>query len=133
MRKLRTLFPLVLVALLGFGVALASGDLQNVRLGTDVDAEGIVPEKSQSDAFNQDAKIYITMQVSEAKQGTPVMVSIFDKDTDELVWSRAQSVPGGRATMTFVIPAGSIPPGKYKTKVKLGDDVKSDDKEFKVS
>lgn len=132
MRKLR-LFPLVQVALLGFSVALAGADLQNVRLGTDVDAEGIVPEKSQSNDFQQGSKIYITMQVSDAKQGTPVMISIFDKDTDELVWSRAQSVPGGRATMTFMIPAGSIPPGKYKTKVKLGEDVKSDDKEFKVS
>ena len=135
MRNTRTLFPLVLIALLGlvFSVALATeGKVQDVRFGTDVDAQGMVPEKSKTDSFNPTNKIYVTMTVEEAKKGTEVTLSAFNTETDELVWSRAQAVPGGKANMTFVIPPGTIPPGKYRCKVILGQDDTKEDHEFEI-
>ncbi len=136
MRNIRTLFPVLLMAMLGLGigVALAAdyGKVEDVRFGTDVDAQGMVPEKSKTDSFNQTAKIYITMKVEEAKKGTEIMLSVFNTESDELAWSRAQAVPGGRANMTFVIPPGTIPPGKYRCKVTIGKDT-VEDHEFQIS
>ena len=45
-----------------------------------------------------------------------------DRETERLVWSNVQPVPGGHTTMHFIIPAGAVPAGEYRTKVKLGDD-----------
>ena len=136
MRNIRTLFPVLLIAVLGVGLGVAVADdygkVEDVRFGTDVDAQGMVPEKSKTDSFNQSAKIFVTMRVEEAKKGTEIMLSVFDTESEELAWSRAQAVPGGRANMTFVIPPGTIPPGKYRCKVSVGKDTVVDH-EFQIS
>jgi hypothetical protein len=134
-RNIRTLFPVLLMTVLGLGVGVALaadyGKVEDVRFGTDVDAQGMVPEKSKTDKFNQTAKIFVTMKVEEAKKGTEIMLSVFNTETDELAWSRAQAVPGGRAYLQFVIAPGTIPPGKYRCKVAVATDT-VEDHEFEI-
>jgi hypothetical protein len=119
------LIPLLLGLAIGAGLVIADeerGNVDELRFGTSVDAQGVVPAATAADHFLKDSAIHVTMQVREAAKGTKLLVSVMDRETDKLVWSSEQAVPGGRANMHFVIPSGAIPTGKYRAKVKLHDD-----------
>ena len=62
------------------------------------------------------------MRVEEAPQGTELMLTIVDRETEETIWSGAKAVPGGHAKLRFSLPDAALSPGKYRAKVKLGDD-----------
>jgi hypothetical protein len=98
------------------------GNLDELRFGTEIDAQGVVPAKAHSTHFLPDATIHMTMKVQEAQKGTKLLVNVLDRETEKLVWSQEQAVPGGHTTMHFTIPSRAIPPGKYRAKVKLGND-----------
>jgi hypothetical protein len=120
------LHPIAAIAIgIACGVALADhekGNVDELRFGAAVDARGVVAAESHTDHFVPGTKIHVTMKVQEAVKDTNLLVSVLDRETEELVWSNAQRVPGGHANMHFVIPAGSLPAGKYRARVKLGDD-----------
>jgi hypothetical protein len=125
MLKTRALTVALIMALGVVGIALASHDKGNVdelRFGTEVDAAGVVAPSSHKDHFIPGAKIHVTMKVQEAVKDTSVVLTVLDRETEEIVWSQSQPAPGGHATLSFLIPAGSLVPGKYRGKVKLGND-----------
>jgi hypothetical protein len=98
------------------------GNVDELRFGNAVDASGEVPKASSADSFPTGSSIYASMRIKEAMRGTEVMLNLLDRETEEAVWSEKKTVPGGQAVMSFVIPAGSLPVGKYRAKVKIGDD-----------
>ena len=107
------------------------GNVDELRFGTAVNTEGVVPAENHAKHFVPDKAIHVTMQVQEAPEGTDLMLSIVDRETDELVWSAKQAVPGGHASMHFVVQGGDLDPGKYRAKVKLGNDWVAEH-EFKI-
>lgn len=123
------------LAVLGAGLAWAGhtkGKVDELRFGTAVDAKGkVVPEDSR-EHFVAGSPIHITMDVQEALKGTDLMVSVVDRETEELVWSAKQEVPGGHTTMHFMINPGELKPGKYRAKVNLGEEMVAE-YEFKVA
>jgi hypothetical protein len=128
MRHTNRLAVVALSVVLGLtGTVLADdvmeeGNVDELRFGTALDAEGVVPEKTHSSSFKANDTIHVTMQTKDTAKGVPLVLSIYDDDTDKLVWSTKQSLPGGRTTARFQIPVGAIPPGEYKAKVKVGED-----------
>jgi hypothetical protein len=138
MSKIRSVMlaslPAALLLVLGASIAAAEhskGNVDELRFGTAIDSKGEVPVSSHTSHFVPDATIHVTMRVEEAVQDSDLMLSILDRETEELVWSENQSVPGGHAVMHFVIDAGELAPGKYRAKVRLGPDWVAEH-EFKV-
>jgi hypothetical protein len=125
---MRAWFVLLLVALattLLAGTATADhskGNVDELRFGDTVDANGEVAPHTSKDHFPPNTPIYITMQVQEAPKGTELLVNILDRETEELAWSEKQQVPGGHEVMNFTVDAGELNAGKYRARVKLGDD-----------
>ena len=111
-------------ALLAFPAAAdhSKGNVDELRFGPAADASGEVPENTSTDHFPPQEPIHISMQVQEAPKGTILLVNVLDRETEELKWSEEQKVPGGHAVMHFEIDAGALPSGKYRARVKLGDD-----------
>jgi hypothetical protein len=110
---------------------MEKGNIDELRFGTALDAEGVVPAKTHSSHFKTNDTIHVTMKTKDVSEGVPLMLSIFDSDTDKLVWSSKQELPGGRTMAHFVIPVGAIPLGEYKGKVKIGEDWVAEH-EFKI-
>ena len=116
---------LSLAILLYAGNAMADHDKGNVdelRFGDAVDASGEVAPKTSKDHFPPNTPIHITMQVQEAPKGTALLVNILDRETEDLMWTAEQQVPGGHTVAHFLIDAGELNAGKYRARVKLGDD-----------
>ena len=113
---------MVLAAVGAVVAATDKGNVDELRFGTAVDAEGVVPAATSAHSFLPADSIHVTMQVAEAPAKTKLMLSVMDRESERLVWSNVQPVPGGHANMHFIIPAGAVPPGEYRAKVKLGDD-----------
>ena len=130
-------FVVCLAVILGVtGTLLAEdvmekGNVDELRFGTAIDAEGVVPAKTHSSHFKANDTIHVTMKTKDIAKGVPLLLSIYDDDVDRLVWSATQDLPGGRTTVHFVIPVGTIPPGEYEAKVKVGDDWVAEH-EFKI-
>jgi len=120
----RTVSALVFSAIVAIGAAgpllAARGNVHEVRFGTTVGADGTVPADGHSDHFEADATIHVTMRVQGAARGTKLSLTILDRQTEGLVWSEEQLVPAEHANMHFI--PGNLRPGKYRAKVKLGDD-----------
>jgi hypothetical protein len=131
-RDLLLLFALT-AALLAFPAVAdhSKGNVDEVRLGDAIDASGEVAPDTAKDHFPPRTPIYITMQVQEAPKGTALLVNVLDRETEELAWSGEQQVPGGHAVMSFLIEPGELNEGKYRARVKLGDDWVAEE-EFKV-
>jgi hypothetical protein len=118
------------IALLVAGLACAGaawadvdkGNVDELRFGASVDAEGVVPPESAEDELISTGDIHISMKVQEAKANSNLMLTILDRETEEVVWSEEQKVPGGKANMHFTVAAGKLNPGKYRAKVKLVDE-----------
>lgn len=102
--------------------AVEKGNVDELRFGTKVDAEGVVPAEVHAKHFIANTPIHVTMKVQEAPKGAKLLLNILDRETEELVWTETKELPGGHANMHFMLPAGSIKPGKYRAKVKLVDD-----------
>ena len=125
MRKTLLLLLVALVTALFATTATADhskGNVDELRFGNAVDASGEVPPNTSKDHFPPETAIHVSMQVQEAPHGTALLVNILDRETEELVWSDNEQVPGGHAVMHFVIAAGELESGKYRARVKLGDD-----------
>ena len=125
MQKKILVLLLALVTTLFFGTVFADhskGNVDELRFGDAVDANGEVAPHTSKDHFPPNIPIYITMQVQEAPKGTELLVNILDRETEELAWSEKQQVPGGHTVMNFTVDAGELNSGKYRARVKLGDD-----------
>lgn len=127
MRKLTLcfLFAGLLVAVLAMPAAVADhskGNVDELRLGDRLGADGEVAPHTGKDHFVPDTPIHITMRVKEARKDTPLLVNIVDRQTEVLVWSNEKKVPGGHAVMHFLVERGELASGKYRVRVKLGDD-----------
>jgi hypothetical protein len=124
-RTLTVLFLTLAIVIAGAGTSLAApnpgkGNVDELRFGANVDADGVVPEASHADKFNPNTPIHVTMKVQEAPEGTELMLNILDRETEEVMWSEKKVVPGGHAVMHFIV--SELQPGKYRAKVKLADD-----------
>ena len=124
-RSATAIFLAVVVSVAGAGFTLAApnpskGNVDELRFGSSVDADGVVPEASATDKFNPNAPIHVTMKVQEAPEGTELLVNILDRETEEVMWSEKKVVPGGHTVMHFIV--SQLMPGKYRAKVKLGPD-----------
>jgi len=124
-RKISVIFMVLAVILAGAGLSLAAptpgkGNVDELRFGANVDADGVVPQASHTDKFNPNTPIHVTMKVQEAPEGTELLINILDRETEEVMWSEKKAVPGGHAVMHFIV--SELQPGKYRAKVKLGDD-----------
>ena len=124
-RTVTAIFLAVVVSLAGTGLGLAApkpgkGNVDELRFGADVDADGVVPQASHTDKFNPNTPIHVTMKVQEAPEGTELLINILDRETEEVTWSEKKVVPGGHAVMHFIV--SDLQPGKYRAKVKLADD-----------
>ena len=116
---------LYLAILLCAGSAIADhskGNVDELRFGDAVDASGEVAPHTSKDHFPPNTPIHITMQVQEAPKGTALLVNILDRETEDLMWTGEQQVEGGHEVVHFVIDAGELNEGKYRARVKLGDD-----------
>jgi hypothetical protein len=125
MRKRLLLLLVALATTLFAATATADHDKGNVdelRFSDAVDATGEVAPNTSKDHFPPETDIYVSMQVQEAPKGTQLLINVLDRETEELVWSDDEQVPGGHAIMNFHISAGELNPGKYRARVKLGDD-----------
>lgn len=124
-RTATALFLAILVSFAGAGFSLAApnpskGNVDELRFGTNVDADGVVPQASHTDKFNPNTPIHVTMKVQEAPEGTELLINVLDRETEEVMWSEKKVVPGGHQVMHFI--ATGLQPGKYRAKVKLGPD-----------
>jgi hypothetical protein len=116
---------LAVIGLAWAGAVMADVDKGNVdelRFGAKADADGVVPPEGHDDEFVASGDIHVSMKVAEAPAGGPLMLTILDRGTEQVVWSEEQKVPGGVAKMHFTIAAGKLVPGKYRAKVKLVDE-----------
>jgi hypothetical protein len=116
---------LLVAALVVTGAAFAAagkGNVDELRFGAEADAEGVVPPESHGNSFVKDGDIHVSMKVQEAPKGTNLVLSILDRETEEVVWSEEQLTTGGHEGMHFTIASGKLNPGKYRAKVKLGND-----------
>jgi hypothetical protein len=131
-----TFHSLVVLAVLLFaGDAMADhskGNVDELRFGDAVDASGEVAPNTSKEHFPLNTEIHITMQVQEAPKGTALLVNILDRETEELAWSDEQQVPGGHTVAHFMVDAGELAAGKYRARVKLGDDWVAEH-EFEIS
>jgi hypothetical protein len=112
-------------ALLFAGTAMADhskGNVDELRFGDAIDASGEVAPDTSKEHFPPHTPIHITMQVQEAPKGTALLVNVLDRETEELMWTGEQQVPGGHTVAHFLIDAGELNAGKYRARVKLGDD-----------
>ena len=112
-------------ALLFAGNAMADhskGNVDELRFSDAIDASGEVAPDTSKDHFPLNTPIHITMQVQEAPKGTALLINVLDRETEELAWSDEQQVPGGHTVAHFMIDAGELTAGKYRARVKLGDD-----------
>jgi hypothetical protein len=125
---MRNRILLLLVALattLFAGTAIADhskGNVDELRFSDAVDASGEVAPDTNKDHFPLNTPIHITMQVKEAPKGTALLINVLNRETEELAWSEEQQVPGGHTVAHFMIEAGDLNAGKYRARVKLGDD-----------
>jgi hypothetical protein len=134
MRKKVLLLLVSLAATLFAGTASADhskGNVDELRFGDAIDASGEVAAETSKDHFPPNTPIHITMQVQEAPKGTELLVNILDRETEELAWSGMEQVPGGHTVMHFLVDAGELAAGKYRARVKLGDDWVAEH-EFKI-
>ena len=109
----------------------SKGNVDELRLSDAIDASGEVAPDTTKDHFPLNTTIHITMQVQEAPKGTALLINVLDRETEELAWSEEQQVPGGHTIAHFMIEAGELTAGKYRARVKLGEDWVAD-YEFKV-
>jgi len=124
-RTATALLLALLVSVAGAGSTFAApnpskGNVDELRFGTNVDADGVVPQASHTDKFNPNTPIHVTMKVQEAPEGTELLINILDRETEEVMWSEKKVVPGGHAVMHFIV--SGLQSGKYRAKVKLADD-----------
>jgi hypothetical protein len=126
MRTLRFLTLATVVLLIGGAAALSAmpekGNVDELRFGAMVDAEGVVPANSHATKLLASAPIHVTMKVQEAPKGAKLMLNVLDRETEELVLSQSKDLPGGHANMHFILSPGQLKPGKYRAKIKLVDD-----------
>ena len=123
--KISVILMVLAVILAGAGLSLGApnpgkGNVDELRFGANVDADGVVPQASHTDKFNPNTPIHVTMKVQEAPEGTELLINILDRETEEVMWSEKKAVPGGHAVMHFIVT--ELQPGKYRAKVKLADD-----------
>jgi hypothetical protein len=125
MRKRILLLLVALATTLFAATATADhskGNVDELRFGDAVDASGEVAPDTSKDHFPPNTAIHVTMQVQEAPKGTALLINVLDRETEELAWSDEQQVPGGHTVAHFMIGPGELNEGKYRARVKLGDD-----------
>jgi hypothetical protein len=102
-----------------------------VRMGYGVDPEGKVPDDMRGDNFADADTVYVSMEVTDAPAGSNVQLSIYDKATNERVWSETRTVMAGRSHLNFAIDAAKLAKGNYRADVIIGDETVAN-REFEV-
>lgn len=103
-----------------------------VRMGYGVDADGKVPQEMRGDNFADDDTVHVSMEITDAPAGSNVQLSIYDKTTNQRVWTDTKTVMAGRSHLSFAIDAGKLAKGNYRTDVIMGDETVAN-REFEVS
>jgi len=100
-------------------VAEGTGRLEQVRLGFALDGTGRVSSGCASSSFSLADPIHLSLQVTGAKVGSEVSVSVRDVVTHRVAWHEKRSVPLGASYQTFEI-GRQIAQGSYRAESTLG-------------
>jgi hypothetical protein len=95
--------------------------VDHVRVGSDVDPAGQVPQHLVANTFTSDVPIYVSLEVTDAPAGSLVEVALFDAASTEEVWSEQRTVDNDTPTMSFRIK-DRLPLGRYRAQVMIGDE-----------
>ena len=100
-------------------VSVEAGRLDQVRLGFGLDLAGRVSPGCAANTFALRDPIHLSMQVTGAKPGSTVSVSISEVVTNRVAWREDRLVPPGGSYQTFAIGRG-IALGRYRAESTLG-------------
>jgi hypothetical protein len=95
--------------------------LDNVRLGSGLDAEGQVPQDLVAGTFASGSPIYLSAEVTDAPAGSLVEVALLAEVTTEPIWREQKAVPSGRSYLSFEVD-DRLPPGRYRAQWTIGDE-----------
>jgi hypothetical protein len=100
-------------------VSVEAGRLDQVRVGFGLDLAGRVSPGCAASTFALRDPIHLSMQVTGAKPGSVVRVSVSDVVTNRVAWREDRTVPPGGSYQTFAIGRG-IALGSYRAESTLG-------------
>jgi len=98
--------------------ASGTGQIDQVRLGFGLDAEGKVGRGCTAKGFASGDPIHLSLQVVGAQEGAVLDVTVRDAATKRLAWSERRPVPAGRSLQTFEI-GPALADGRYRAEPVL--------------
>ena len=107
-----------------------SSRIDQVQLGFGLDLDGRVSPGCATSTFSQNDPIHLSMQVTNARAGSVVLVSVRDVVTRRVAWSEARPVTAGRSFLTFEI-GRKLAVGRYRAESTLGGET-TNPREFVV-
>jgi hypothetical protein len=100
-------------------VSRETGRVDQVRLGFALGPEGWVSPGCAASTFSLHDPIHLSMQFTDATEGSVVRVSVRDVVTKRIAWSEARPVTPGRSFLTFEI-GKALAVGRYRAESTFG-------------
>ncbi|HYH47035.1 MAG TPA: hypothetical protein VEG34_15235 [Thermoanaerobaculia bacterium] len=105
--------------------------VDDVTIGKQVGADGVIPAESQGDDFAPGETVHVTMNVGDTPAGSQVKV-VWYGPNETKIGEETKSVEAGRAQLAFQsTDTGSWQKGDYRAEVWIGDE-KVNQQQFQV-
>jgi hypothetical protein len=108
----------------------AQAMIDDVTIGHNVGADGMIAMEDQGDDFAPGQKVYITMNVSDAAAGSAVKVDYFGPGETK-VGEETKPIAAGAKYLTFEADTTGWGNGDYRAEVWIGDE-KVNTQQFQV-
>ena len=96
--------------------------VDKVHVGRWVDANGQIAPSARADEFSLDDRVYVSMEVTEAPTGSPVLVLVVNATTNQELWSESRPIVDGVSRLVFEVDPGRLGSGEYRAEVYVGDE-----------